>query len=696
MDDEDRIQELEAQLEKQEIRLREYEDYNADDDTRRGMIQAAEDAFKAQEKNIEAIKAFAASLSDTADGPEAVEALLDNVLEFDVHRLKAIDAAAQLLEYERRRAAFHKTRARTLRERRDQAQIETIQYEQNARELAKQDDLNSMYDRYVVASLLTSLQSFVDRLNNLRDRVAISRPPFAPYDDEDEEEVGRDEEQPLFPNDNIDPELLLEELDDVLAALETTQELTTFINNGEAETGNEDGNMVENNNEHEIDNDDEAEKDARIQDLTARLKDCESREHAFNADYAVSEAETEHYRQLCRAKDTLIQDLTGLLEACESREPFPSGLSEEEAEKYLQLSREKDAIIQDLTARLEACEAHKDATNGLSEEEAEGYLQLCRDNDAVIKDLKARLEACESHKGANNGLTEEEAKNYLELCRDNDYYNIVRSLGAHIKDGNELRARIKELVENEQRLYACLHDRQTVPFETYHEQVANLQHTIEEHEEKITNFEQTIDDLSREARRLDQAAERKDEALEDCEAKTTAQEDEIAELKEQLEKADCTFEHEHAIKEQSNRIAESIRAYNEVKVQLDKANAELKDAQEEISRLKEERVNPSTPSPKPSQNKLYAIAEENEEEDDEDHLSDLQISIQSLEKTIVGLCATIKNKEKEIDTLQEGRSHDEEIAALRKLIADLQAQILQLEKDLRTCKVSPFPPSLSY
>ncbi|EHK96472.1 hypothetical protein M7I_7801 [Glarea lozoyensis 74030] len=507
MGDAERIRELEA-------KLAEYENFQADDDKTREVVAAAKDAYESQEKNIQAIQRFAETLSQDAEGPENIELLLDNLLEFDAHRTAALAATATLLEHERQRSANYQTRARHLR-----AQHEA---------------------RETIASFQT--------------RLAAPIKPYDPDDEEDEDDVRKDREAAKLPEWSREISVLIDELDTVLTSLESA-----------AQPG-------------------------------ALPPSSAFRRNSIDAEV------------------TLIHD---------QRLQFLRLQNQEQENKLA----DNQKVIQDLTKRLNNGESQAAASEGLSVLEAENYLKLSLDNDyntrAIIEILDT-LDNATSRDGFSKQATDSQEGNKL----------VLQTVGALIKNADKLRERIKTL---EQQLASAGVD----PTQGDHTEVVKKK--FNSYRLEIQELRQNIKGMKVEVKRLDDLADRNSESIVDYELKIDEQTEQIDALKEELENAECTFEHKHEISQLNRIIAQTAVEYEELKQQLDTANADLRTAQQEIDLLTS--IDPSPPVPDTSP--------EAEEDDEDDRLSDLQNTIQSLEKTIVGLRTTIENKEKEIASSEE-------------------------------------------
>ncbi|EPE35101.1 hypothetical protein GLAREA_10797 [Glarea lozoyensis ATCC 20868] len=577
MGDAERIRELEA-------KLAEYENFQADDDKTREVVAAAKDAYESQEKNIQAIQRFAETLSQDAEGPENIELLLDNLLEFDAHRTAALAATATLLEHERQRSANYQTRARHLRAQRTQAQMENLQYLQNAKLMAEDEDITLDEARETIASFQTLVGASVDRLEKINSRLAAPIKPYDPDDEEDEDDVRKDREAAKLPEWSREISVLIDELDTVLTSLESA-----------AQPG-------------------------------ALPPSSAFRRNSIDAEV------------------TLIHD---------QRLQFLRLQNQEQENKLA----DNQKVIQDLTKRLNNGESQAAASEGLSVLEAENYLKLSLDNDyntrAIIEILDT-LDNATSRDGFSKQATDSQEGNKL----------VLQTVGALIKNADKLRERIKTL---EQQLASAGVD----PTQGDHTEVVKKK--FNSYRLEIQELRQNIKGMKVEVKRLDDLADRNSESIVDYELKIDEQTEQIDALKEELENAECTFEHKHEISQLNRIIAQTAVEYEELKQQLDTANADLRTAQQEIDLLTS--IDPSPPVPDTSP--------EAEEDDEDDRLSDLQNTIQSLEKTIVGLRTTIENKEKEIASLQDGRDHNEEVTLLRSLISDLQDQISRLQEDLR-------------
>jgi chromosome segregation ATPase len=737
-DDAARIEELEARLRESEAKLNGYENFEANHERTQQMIMTAIDAYENQKNNIQAIMKFTESLPTDASGPAGVENLLDHLELFEVLQNTSNEAATALLEHERQRAAFHKNRARLLREERDQAEQENIQHVEDIRKGHEEGgDGNKDAHQFENRALLQTLASYDDRFKKIRDRMVSKVPAFGPGDEEDEEEVRKDEERPSWPDFGI--------TDFPRALLDIGHDFEVIFTNLEAtlEPGAENPSSIDRKMVELLHND----------ILRMRIKDAEQTERLAEQD--------EYIRDLTEAiqsRDAVTEngdvagtDDDGGVEAyTDDDEANVSNDHEDETDN--DDKADKDAVIQHRKARLQACESRKHFPEGHDEDNedmADKYIQLCRDNDYNTRAILEILDNLEPNTDGSDGNA---SKSVMSQSR--------RSLDAI----RGLRARIADLEGGK--------GGPSVP--------------LEEHQDQITKLEQTIGDISRDAKRLKNTASSKDEALEDCGAKTAKQADQIEELEDTLEAAsrkdealekcearvamqeaqieglqyelelEAAHRNDEALEkckatvaqqeaqiieleedlEETNRKDEALEKYetrvgmleaqiieleeeqdgsinsddrdeaittpqnsnhelisdfNETKALLDKTNADLKATQEELTQPKSSRANPYTPGPKTPRNKQDADAEENEEDDDEDRLSDLQNTIQFLRTTIEGLNTTIENKEKEIDTLQEGRDKDEQLAALRKLMTELQTQIAQLQKELPICKHSGRP-----
>ncbi|RDL40661.1 uncharacterized protein BP5553_00640 [Venustampulla echinocandica] len=220
MEAQNRIRELEEELKELKASCQ------PQSDTARSLSEGVELAIQVCNDDYNILRQILADL--TGNNVEDARAKLHRLLEegptIAGHFKHVGDAHNELLEYQKRRTAFHRNRARNLRAERNRATIELAQIHEGAAEMVKDGDNMSIEEaRSIIATLEASMADATFEVEKLAQNLQALPDQIDPADTDDQVDIDQDTENIAISKGRRELSVLLGNLN----SLVTTFKLTT-------------------------------------------------------------------------------------------------------------------------------------------------------------------------------------------------------------------------------------------------------------------------------------------------------------------------------------------------------------------------------------------------------------------------------------------------------------------------------------